>query len=152
MCPNSCLAYTGPYAALETCPHCGEPRYDAVAAARNIKKAHQQFNTFPIGPQIQARYRSPSGADDMQYRRSVMADILEELRTSGHLNGVEDIPYGSDFWDAYQRGEILPEDTCLLFSMDGAQLYEHKASNCWIYIWILVDVAPDKRYKKKYVL
>lgn len=36
--------------------------------------------------------------------------------------------------------------------MDGAQLYEHKASNCWIYIWLLIDVAPDKRYKKRYIL
>lgn len=152
MCPNSCIAYTGPFSTLEVCPHCNEARYDPMLAAKGKKKARQQFNTFPVGPQIQARYRSPSGADDMQYRRNVMVDILEELRATGHLDSIDDIPYGSDFWDAYQRGQISPDDTCLVFSMDGAQLFEHKASNCWIYIWILVDVAPDKRYKKKYVL
>jgi len=152
MCPNSCVAYTGPLKDAETCPHCGEARYDAELAARGTKKPRQQFNTFPIGPQIQARYRSPSGADDMRYRRDIMEEIMAELRATGRLDNVEDIPYGSDFWDAYQRGQIAPDDVCLLFSMDGAQLYEHKASNCWIYIWILVDVSPDKRYKKKYVL
>ncbi|TFY65491.1 hypothetical protein EVJ58_g1955 [Rhodofomes roseus] len=152
MCPNSCLAYTGPFKDAETCPSCNTDRYDADLAARGIKKARRQFNTFPIGPQIQARYRSPSGADDMGYRRDLMEDILAKLRANGHLDEIEDILHGSDFWDAYQRGHISPDDICLMFSMDGAQLYEHKASNCWIYIWILVDVSPDKRYKKKYVL
>lgn len=40
----------------------------------------------------------------------------------------------------------------LMLSMDGAQLYEHKASDCWIYIWIIFDLSPELRYKKKYVL
>ena len=31
--------------------------------------------------------------------------------------------------------------------IDGAQLYEHKESSCWIYIWILVDLGPDECYK-----
>ncbi|KAI0827286.1 hypothetical protein BC628DRAFT_1318573, partial [Trametes gibbosa] len=26
MCPNSCIAYTGPFTNLETCPHCSEAR------------------------------------------------------------------------------------------------------------------------------
>jgi len=88
----------------------------------------------------------------MAYRREIMDDILAELRASGNLDDIDDIPHGSDFWDACQRGDLKPDDVCLIFSMDGAQLYEHKASNCWIYIWILVDVSPDKRYKKKYIL
>ena len=39
-----------------------------------------------------------------------------------------------------------------MLSIDGAQLYEHKESNCWIYIWILVDLGPDKRYKIRNIL
>ncbi|KAI0728893.1 hypothetical protein C8Q72DRAFT_916601 [Fomitopsis betulina] len=54
MCPGSCIVYTGPYAALDACPHCGLSRYDLTLAVHKVKKAHQQFNTFPIGPQIQA--------------------------------------------------------------------------------------------------
>ena len=40
----------------------------------------------------------------------------------------------------------------ICLSIDGAQLYAHKASDCWIYIWIIMDFAPDERYKKKHVL
>jgi hypothetical protein len=40
----------------------------------------------------------------------------------------------------------------LMLSIDGAQLYQSKQSDCWIYIWVVYDLAPDKRYKKKYVL
>ena len=41
---------------------------------------------------------------------------------------------------------------CLMFSIDGAQLYTLKASDCWIYIWIVLDRVPGQRYKKKFVL
>ena len=40
----------------------------------------------------------------------------------------------------------------LLLSIDSAQLYQNKASDCWIAIWIILDHVPDIRYKKKAVL
>lgn len=40
----------------------------------------------------------------------------------------------------------------LLLSIDGAQLYQSKHSDCWIYIWVILDHAPDMYYKKKYIL
>ena len=39
-----------------------------------------------------------------------------------------------------------------MFSIDGAQLYQSKKLDVWIYIWILVDLAPDKCYKIKNIL
>lgn len=39
----------------------------------------------------------------------------------------------------------------LIFSVDGAQLYAMKESDCWIYIWIVADLNPNIRYKKKHV-
>lgn len=47
---------------------------------------------------------------------------------------------------------IKPNDMCLIFSIDEAQLYTLKASNLWIYIWIILDCAPGQQYKKKFVL
>ena len=152
MCPLSCMAYTGPWNQLESCKFCSEPRYDQTLLARGVKKPRQQFDTYPLGPQLQARYCSPQGARDMRYRQGQMDRILRELRETGKLDHISDIIEGADFWDAVQHGRISDDDICLLFSMDGAQLYEHKASSCWIYIWILVDVSPDKRYKKKYII
>jgi hypothetical protein len=39
-----------------------------------------------------------------------------------------------------------------MFSINGAQLYESKQSDCWIYIWVLFDHSPDQHYHKKYIL
>ncbi len=39
-----------------------------------------------------------------------------------------------------------------MLSIDGAQLYESKKSDAWIYIWVVLDRSPDSRYKKKCVL
>lgn len=39
-----------------------------------------------------------------------------------------------------------------MFSIDGAQLYAHKASDVWIWIWVLLDLPPELRFKKEYVI
>jgi hypothetical protein len=39
-----------------------------------------------------------------------------------------------------------------MFSADGAQLYRNKKSDCWMYIWVIYDLAPGDRYKKQHVL
>ncbi|KAF8068691.1 hypothetical protein FPV67DRAFT_1415071, partial [Lyophyllum atratum] len=57
MCPNSCMAYTGPLANLEACKYCQESRYDLaqLASSNGRKKVpHQHFYSIPLGPQLQA--------------------------------------------------------------------------------------------------
>lgn len=55
MCINSCHAFTGPFAHLESCIICGEARYDATQLAATGRKApRQQFCTILLGPQLQA--------------------------------------------------------------------------------------------------
>ena len=49
-------------------------------------------------------------------------------------------------------GTIQPEDMLLMISIDGAQLFESKESDCWIYIWVILELLLDHRYKKKHVL
>ena len=39
-----------------------------------------------------------------------------------------------------------------MISLDGTQLYESKESDCWIYIWVVMNHSPEKHYKKHYVL
>jgi hypothetical protein len=65
MCHNSCITYTGPFSDHEQCPHCSEPRYDALRLENSngkVKVASQQFYTLPLGPQLQALWRSPDRA------------------------------------------------------------------------------------------
>ncbi|TBU25586.1 hypothetical protein BD311DRAFT_607184, partial [Dichomitus squalens] len=53
MCPDSCVAYTGPFAGLDHCPieECGMARYETQGRKR---VARRTFQTHPLGPQVQA--------------------------------------------------------------------------------------------------
>ena len=37
-------------------------------------------------------------------------------------------------------------------SIDSAQLYEDKESDCWITIWLVINLSPTCRYRKTCVL
>jgi Transposase family tnp2 len=52
---------------------------------------------------------------------------------------------------AFDDGCIGADDIILMFLIDGAQLYAMKASACWIYIWVLLNLPPVLRYKKDHV-
>ncbi|KAG6809463.1 hypothetical protein H0H92_016147 [Tricholoma furcatifolium] len=97
MCPNSCLTYTGPLRDKESCQHCGEPRFDATTG-----EPRRGLFTIPI-------------------RRS--EQLLQELRKNGEIGIIDDIPCGTDILLAVDRGDINPDDTVLMFSFDGAQIY-----------------------------
>jgi hypothetical protein len=156
MCPNSCVAYTGPYANLENCPKCGESRFDPVklAASGGKKKApRQEFHTIPLGPQLQALWRSPESANAMKYRHRQTEAILQQLiANNGVIPIYEDFYHGQDYINAVTRGDISAFDTVIVLSIDGAQLYSDKASDCWMFIWTIFNLGPDLRYKKKAVL
>lgn len=158
MCPNSCIAYTGPFADLETCPisDCVATRYDPIllqsSDGRN-KKPQQQFFTMPLGPQLQALWRNSETADKMKNRARRTREIIERLQaTGGIIEAYEDIYHGESYLEAVARGDISDDDMVLMFAMDGAQLYQDKQSDCWIYMWVVFDLAPELRYKKRYVL
>ncbi|KAJ7131581.1 hypothetical protein C8R43DRAFT_832208, partial [Mycena crocata] len=65
MCIESCIAYTAHFSNLEHCMKCGESRYNPVALERSgglTKVARRKFDTIPIGPVLQALWRSKEGA------------------------------------------------------------------------------------------
>ena len=151
MCPNSCVAYTGPFSELQHCPECGEARYDTAASGE--KTPRQEFHTIPLGPQLQALWRTPASAHAMEHRKCRTEVIFNELEENdGSIDIYDDVYHGSEYIAAVMRGDITPNDKVLMFSIDGAQLYASKASDCWIYIWVILDLPPDIRYQKRYVL
>lgn len=152
MCVKGCIAFTGPFSNEEVCPrpNCREPRYDQtiLQASNGTKKVpRKKFQTIPIGPQLQASYRHPESAKKMYHR----AERTAERLASGQPEVYDDFTAGSDYLAAVRNGQIRENDIALMFSIDGAQLYEKKQSDCWIYIWVILNYAPDLRYKKKYV-
>ncbi|KAH9848551.1 hypothetical protein C2E23DRAFT_739310, partial [Lenzites betulinus] len=54
MCVNSCVAFTGPFAPLDRCPTCQEPRYEEQEGAHARRIPRRTFHTYPLGPQLQA--------------------------------------------------------------------------------------------------
>jgi hypothetical protein len=154
MCPNTCLAYTGPYAHLDSCPICNASRWDQArlhSTNGRVKVAAQKFSTIPLGPQLQSLYRHPDSARNMRYLHERTQQVLEELRTTGKISILDDIAMGWDYLGAVADGEIKENDIVLMVSLDGAQLYESKNSDCWMYVWIIVNLSPDKRYRKVHV-
>ncbi|KAF8237655.1 hypothetical protein L208DRAFT_1245922 [Tricholoma matsutake] len=142
MCINSCLAFTSPYKHLHVCPECAEVQYDII-----IKKACQVFWTILLGPLLQALKLNEQSAKSLLYCHILQSQINELLKKYyGELPWLEDIMHGHAFNKAVTSGQIKKDDLILMFSFDGAQLYANKASNCWIFIWVIFDHAPDGRY------
>lgn len=156
MCYNSCVGFVGPFAELTKCPECGEERYEKQVSdhGRHTKYTpRKQFLTNPLGPQIQAAWRSRESAEEMSYRQNATPQIIADFEATKEPPGkLTDWIHGSEYREAVQRNHINERSTCLLGSLDGAQLYRSKQSDCWVYIWILLDRSPDTCYKKKHIL
>jgi len=147
MCVDSCVGFTGPFADLDRCPQCGEPRFDDRGGSR------KQFSTFLLGPQIQAQFLNAEKARDLEYR----VKITERLRaeSTGGVISVDrhvDFVTGSAYWDAINSKKITDQSLVLCYSGDGAQLYRDKQSEIWLSIFAIFDFAPSIRYKVKSVL
>ena len=90
----------------------------------------------------------------MRYRDQKTQEILEHLES---LKSAEDFVYddifsGSDFLDLKEHLNFIGDDMTILFSIDGAQLYQSKKSDTCIGIWIVADYSPANQYKKICVL
>ena len=136
---------------LTHCPECGQFHYDQIrydASNGEERVPCKTFTTIPLGPQIQAMYRSKKNAEVMRYRSLRTRQLKEELQANnGILDEYEDFLSGAEYLSAFNEGRIGDHDTTLMLSLDGAQLFRNKLSNFWLSIWGNFDVAPESRYK-----
>ncbi len=149
MCLNSCVAYTGPYTNHQICPVCSEQRYDQLKLAeKGTKVPCQRMLTNVIGPQLQAMWRTPAGARAMKYRDDCTKKMMADAKLTANGKSI-DIPvysdyiHGTEYIAAVACGDVQDTNTVLMLSIDGAQLYRSKQSDCWIYIWVNYNRAPD---------
>ncbi|KAJ3001526.1 hypothetical protein NUW54_g6368 [Trametes sanguinea] len=153
MCINSCLGYTGPYATLERCPKCGEDRYCPVKLRAGKKVARQSFTSMLPSTQIQAFFGSESVAPEMAwFFETSLRTISSTPAGATSLKEFYDIASSSELLHRVADGSIQKHDVVLMFSIDGAQLYQNKSSDCWMSLWLLGNIRPDKRYKKQFML
>jgi Transposase family tnp2 len=148
MCPNSCVAYTGPYDELDRCPQCTTPRYFPETG-----KPQKRFSTIPIGPVIQALYGSHELAEHMHYLEKRLAENLAYARAhSGKLSKYDDTACGTELLVAWESGRFGSSDIALQFSINGAQLRPDQPSEAWVFIWVIHNLPPSMRYKKDFVI
>ena len=60
----------------------------------------KQALTIPIGPQIQAQYRSHEGVWNMGHQHRVMEPLLAKLNAGGSINAYKDVYCSSILLDA----------------------------------------------------
>ncbi|KAF8521034.1 hypothetical protein JB92DRAFT_2785931, partial [Gautieria morchelliformis] len=139
------MAFNGPLAHLQACPYCGTNRYDEPEFERSngmTWKPVLTFHTIPLGPQLQALWRNPETARLMKHRREKTRDILRQLARDGTSIGTyDDLYHGSDYLNAVIREDLKDINIAVMLSIDRAQLYQDKESDCWMYIWIILDLA-----------
>ena len=122
------------------------------ASNGRLKVPVKNFTALPLGSQLQALYRDPESAHEMGYLYRQTQEILDEYERENKIPVIDDITSGWDYLGAYLDSDIKERDIALMVSLDGAQLYEDKESDCWLYIWIVINLPPDKRYHKTHVL
>ena len=148
MCPNTCVAYTGLYEELDACPRCSMSRY-----LPNTNASWKQFTTVPIGPVIQAFYGSCKLAKHMHYlERALSANADRAQRTGGRLDKYDNVSCGRDILSAWTSGTLGKSDMALQLSIDSAQLRANQPSEAWVFIWIVHNLPPNLRYKKRFVI
>ncbi|KAF8156691.1 hypothetical protein B0H34DRAFT_657510 [Crassisporium funariophilum] len=158
MCPKTCIAYTGPFSELKACTKCAIPCYNpkALAGSGGIKKIpQQQFLTPPIGPQLQPLWRTPEGAQAMPYCLNLTKALFQKADArpdkSIVIDQYKNLFHGNTYLNAVRSGDLKDNNMVLMLLIDGAQLYQSKQSDCWIYIWVILNLAPDLHYKKRHI-
>ncbi|KAF5349012.1 hypothetical protein D9758_012678 [Tetrapyrgos nigripes] len=148
-CPNSCCAYTGRHADLDTCPYCHGKRFRANG------KPRKQFTYIPLIPRLQAFTRSTDMVEKMQYR------AREHKHKAGHLNDIFD---GTTYRKLHRRHvhinhTPLPHkyfederDCALGLSTDGFAPHKCRKKTAWPLIIFNYNLPPDICFHVEHIL
>ncbi|KAF8546079.1 hypothetical protein OG21DRAFT_1427944, partial [Imleria badia] len=101
---------------------------------------------------LQALCRNPESACDMQYLYQRTQQVLNKFEEKNKISIINDIATSWDYLSSSLAGDISENDIVVMASLNGLQIYEDKDSNCWLYIWVVINLAPNKRYCKTHVL
>ncbi|KIM79067.1 hypothetical protein PILCRDRAFT_34110, partial [Piloderma croceum F 1598] len=160
MCPRSCIAYTGEFEKLESCPYvldgkvCGELRYKTKSKPTGQNRPHAQMMYLSVITAIKAMFANVEASQLLRHRDKCLQTALHLVATASGA-----VKY-SDFCDSkvhmhhYQSMGLFkdPRDIAFALSTDGAQLTMKRHSNTWILILLLLNLPPEIRYKSTNVI
>ena len=146
-CPNGCIAYTGQFEALDTCPApCGEPRW-YPKGSRRIPR--QSFIFIPLTTRLLLQYRSRRRAFMLQsYCRPFFDQPLD--RTPNEF---------TDWWGAKRYLELRrqglfsePTDIALQLMLDGVNLLNRSTHSTTPVLCVNYNLPPAIQYQKHNIL
>lgn len=136
-CTNSCIAYTGTYETLDSCPYCNEPRLNDKA------KPRKRFNTIPLIPRLKLQYSNAERSHELRYRAEY---IQVEDRFADVFNG-------GVYKQLCDNGSFAHEqDVALGISTDGFQIFRQRTNDCWPILIVNYNIAPVDRVKRENLL
>lgn len=160
MCPLSCLAYTGEFAEMKTCPYtrdgkvCGELRYKPKKRLTAKNKPRAQMMHLPVMATIKAMFANADTAKLLRHRDNCLKEALHLVATAPKA-----VKY-SDFCDSkvhmhhHQSMGLFqdPRDIAFALSTDGAQLTMKRQSDTWLLILMVLNLPPEMRYKSNHII
>jgi hypothetical protein len=142
MCINSCCAFTGDFESLDKCIYCKAERYDEG------RKPRAQVAYFSIQDRFIIQYQDLTRAKQLRYRSKYIS--REGYDTDDVIGDVFD---SAQYKSLLQNGYFQDDrDIALLGSVDGFQLFRQKRDDCWIVLFINVNLPPEQRVKKENLL
>ena len=143
ICWNSCCAFTGQNANLNTCPICKESRY---TTKKKSKKSRKQLAYFSIIDSLKLQYKNPSRAKDLRYRY----EYTSKKEYTSENSKIGDVFDGNRYKTLVASGLFLDyRDVALIASMDGYQVFKQKRNDCWVILLLNANLPPSKRVKKE---
>jgi len=88
----------------------------------------------------------------MQHFLQQLEEIQQILDAGGVLSNYDDTCCGKEFIDLFCTGKISLGDIILQLSLDGTQLFQDKAFDYWIYIFIIHNLSLNLCYQKSFVI
>ncbi|KAJ6453298.1 hypothetical protein C8R47DRAFT_926026, partial [Mycena vitilis] len=125
-CKRSCCCFVGPYAELEECPYCEEPRFDSR------RRPRATFDYLPLIPRLKALFANKKMCEELSYRAryktgtdtiSDIFDSLEYCRLLARHVRVEDQIFSHRHFDQ-------DTDIALGISTDGVCPFKNRKSTC----------------------
>ena len=108
-CINSCIAFTGDKASLESCPFCGAPRYEqqqvqVQSRARSHgqplkRRGRKRFMVIPLTQRLQLQWRCPA-------RASMLRKYRHDLQQT-HKEGVYRDVFDGKLFREFHQGLFL---------------------------------------------
>lgn len=161
MCPRSCLAYTGEFAELQSCPHvnnngktCGEPRYRVKTKSTTQNKPRAQMMYLPIIATLKAMFANAETSRQLRYRDKCLQEVLHLVATAPATMKYSDFCDSKVHIHHYKSLGLFQDsrDIAFALSTDGAQLTMKRQSDTWLLILMILNLPPEFRYKAEGVI